>query len=209
MPIKKIVNYPVLNTNNSSLQLSLRVNDKSGNYLIHKVVSGINLLKKQNSSSTKTRSEVSGGGIKPWRQKGTGRARAGSIRSPLWRGGGVIFGPKPKNISFKINKKEHNLALQTLLYNLKNKVYIIPKNILNINKTKELLNLLSKFSFSINKNILIIDYSYSKDLFLSLRNIKNIQLLSASSLNILSLIKAHHILITDEGLEIIKRVYCD
>ena len=81
--------------------------------------------RRQWTVSTKTRSEVRGGGRKPWRQKGTGRARAGSNTSPLWKGGGVIFGPKPKQINFKLNQKERKLALQTLLYNKRNVISII------------------------------------------------------------------------------------
>ena len=86
---------------NSKQTLSLSVLESSGNYLVHKDLIRHLLAKKQSTSSTKTRSEVSGGGRKPWRQKGTGRARAGSNRSPLWRGGGSIFGPKPKIIKNK------------------------------------------------------------------------------------------------------------
>merc|ERR1712232_1200094 len=104
--------------------LTLKIIDKSGNYLIHRDIVRHQLNKKQGTLSTKTRGEVRGGGRKPWRQKGTGRARAGSNRSPLWKGGGVIFGPKPKTIVKKLNKKERNLALQTLLYNKRNKTFL-------------------------------------------------------------------------------------
>merc|ERR1712232_965806 len=106
-------------------QLELTVLENSGNYLIHKDIVRQQIQQKQGTVSTKTRSEVRGGGRKPWRQKGTGRARAGSNRSPLWKGGGVIFGPKPKTIVKKLNKKERNLALQTLLYNKRNSILII------------------------------------------------------------------------------------
>merc|ERR1712194_59481 len=92
---------------------------------IHRDIIRHQLNQKQGTLSTKTRGEVRGGGRKPWNQKGTGRARAGSNRSPLWKGGGVIFGPKPKIIVTKLNKKERSLALQTLLYNKKNNVIVI------------------------------------------------------------------------------------
>ena len=82
-------------------------------------------MQKQGTTSTKTRSEVKGGGKKPWRQKGTGRARAGSNRSPLWKGGGIIFGPKPQQNILKLNKKERKLALQTLLYSKRNNILVI------------------------------------------------------------------------------------
>ena len=120
MAVKKFVNYTsIINpdtTLNTNYNLQLNVLDNSGNYLIYKDILRHQISQRQNSASTKTRSEVRGGGRKPWRQKGTGRARAGSNRSPLWKGGGVIFGPKPKKTKFKLNKKERKLALQTLLY---------------------------------------------------------------------------------------------
>merc|ERR1711920_1206310 len=96
-----------------------------GNSLIHRDILRHQLSQKQGTVSTKTRSEVRGGGKKPWQQKGTGRARAGSSRSPLWKGGGVIFGPKPRTTNLKLNKKERNLALQTLFYNKRNNILVI------------------------------------------------------------------------------------
>merc|ERR1711920_187815 len=110
---------------NSKHVLSLLVPENSGNYLVHKDITRQLIKIKNSTSSTKTRSEVRGGGRKPWRQKGTGRARAGSNRSPLWRGGGSIFGPKPKIKKQKLNKKEYRLAIQTLLYNKKNSILVI------------------------------------------------------------------------------------
>ena len=121
MTVQKFVTYNVLDTNgqilNEQQKLELNILENSGNYLIHKDISRQQIQQKQGTVSTKTRSEVRGGGRKPWRQKGTGRARAGSNRSPLWKGGGVIFGPKPRTISLKLNKKERHLSIQTLLYN--------------------------------------------------------------------------------------------
>jgi large subunit ribosomal protein L4 len=119
MTIQKFITYTPLDIDgkqlNSDQELKLNVLERSGNYLLHKDLLRHFNSKKQGTVSTKTRSEVRGGGRKPWRQKGTGRARAGSNRSPLWKGGGVIFGPKPKKVTLKLNKKERKLALQTLL----------------------------------------------------------------------------------------------
>ena len=124
MTVQKFVTYTVLDTDGQVLseeqKLELSVVEVSGNYLLHKDISRHQSNRRQWTVSTKTRSEVRGGGRKPWRQKGTGRARAGSNTSPLWKGGGVIFGPKPKQINFKLNQKERKLALQTLLYNKRN-----------------------------------------------------------------------------------------
>ena len=109
MTIQKFVTYNSLDINGEVLEdkheLTFTVLEKSGNQLIHKDILRHQLAQKQGTVSTKTRSEVRGGGRKPWRQKGTGRARAGSNRSPLWKGGGVIFGPKPKKVILKLNKK--------------------------------------------------------------------------------------------------------
>ena len=123
MTVQRFIEYTPFDSNGQQLpgesrKITLNVLlEDSGNYLIHRDILRHQLSQKQGTVSTKTRSEVRGGGKKPWRQKGTGRARAGSSRSPLWKGGGVIFGPKPKTANLKLNKKERNLALQTLLYN--------------------------------------------------------------------------------------------
>jgi len=109
MTVQKFIKYNSLDINgqvlNDEHKLELNVLEKSGNYLIHKDILRHQISQKQGTVSTKTRSEVRGGGRKPWQQKGTGRARAGSNRSPLWKGGGVIFGPKPKKSCSKIKQK--------------------------------------------------------------------------------------------------------
>jgi large subunit ribosomal protein L4 len=156
MTVQKFVTYSVLNTDgqvsNQDQKLELNVLENSGNYLIHKDITRHKVLAKQGSGSSKTRAEVRGGGRKPWRQKGTGRARAGSNRSPLWKGGGVIFGPKPKVATFKLNQKERKLALQTLLYNNRNNISFVEnlENDLIKIKTKDLIQILKKLNFSLN-----------------------------------------------------------
>ena len=129
MTVQKSVSYNVFDSGGQALTdkqtLVLSVLEKSGNYLIHKDVLRHQTNLRQGTVSTKTRSEVKGGGRKPWRQKGTGRARAGSNRSPLWKGGGVIFGPKPRTFTYKVNKKERQIALQTLLYSKRKQVSLI------------------------------------------------------------------------------------
>merc|ERR1712048_1326204 len=136
----------------------LKVLETSGNYLIYKDISRQQKQQKQGTVSTKTRGEVRGGGRKPWQQKGTGRARAGSNRSPLWKGGGVIFGPKPKTISLKLNKKERRLALQTLLYNKKKNVIVIEdlENTLQELKTKNFLQICKNCNIDLNQKVLLI-----------------------------------------------------
>lgn len=213
MAVQKIVTYSILKASDSisdkECTVNLNILDNSGNYLIHKDILRHNLLNRQGTVSTKTRSEVRGGGRKPWRQKGTGRARAGSNRSPLWKGGGVIFGPKPKTRNYKLNQKERNLALQTLMYNHRENISIIDDEILEISKTKEFIALLKKYNFSIDKKLLVVVSKKPKNLFLALRNLKNVELILASNLNTLSLLKASDILITVPALNNIKEIYCD
>ena len=190
--------------------LSLSVLENSGNYLIHKDLLRQFLAKKQSTSSTKTRSEVSGGGRKPWRQKGTGRARAGSNRSPLWRGGGSIFGPKPKTINKKLNKKERQLALQTLLagkYSIMTTVINDFENVLKIPSTKNILKIFKNCNIKLDKKTLVIVDNKSALMTISMRNIKNLELSSASNLNTLSLLAAEQIILTPSALTKIQEVY--
>ena len=215
MTVQKFIKYtPVDITGkqlNSSQELMLTVLDKSGNYLIHKDFLRHSNSRRQRTVSTKTRSEVRGGGRKPWQQKGTGRARAGSNRSPLWNGGGVIFGPKPKSISFKLNKKERQLALQTLLYNKKNNILIIEnlESELQDTKTKNFLKICEKCTINLEQKVLIIVSKKTIPLKLATQNIQNVELILASNLNTLSLLKAKQIILTPLALNKIKEIYCD
>jgi large subunit ribosomal protein L4 len=214
MTVQKFVTYNVLDANGQQLndeqKLELKVLETSGNYLIHKDVTRQQIQQKQGTVSAKTRSEVRGGGRKPWRQKGTGRARAGSNRSPLWKGGGVIFGPKPKTISLKLNKKERQLSLQTLLYNKRNIISVIDnlENMFETPKTKVFLDLCSKCDVDLSQKILIVVSKKTDGLKLSTRNVKNVELISASNLNTLSLLKAKQILLTPLAVNEIKETYC-
>jgi len=214
MTVQKFVTYNSLDINgqvqNDEHKLELNVLDESGNYLIHKDILRHQISQKQGTVSTKTRSEVRGGGRKPWRQKGTGRARAGSNRSPLWKGGGVIFGPKPKNTSLKLNKKERKLALQTLLYNKRNIISVIDnlENVIDTPKTKLFGTICEKCGISLEQKILVIVSEKTSALKLSTRNIKNVELISASNLNTYSLLKAKQILLTPLAVKDIKEIYC-
>ena len=215
MTVKKFITYTPLDINGKQLdsehQLQLKVLENSGNYLLHKDLLRHFTSKNQGTVSTKTRSEVRGGGRKPWRQKGTGRARAGSNRSPLWKGGGVTFGPKPKKVYLKLNKKERRLALQTLLYNKKNNILIIESLETQITepKTKAFLKVCQECSINLDQKILIIVSKKTIPLKLSTQNIKNVELISASNLNTLSLLKAKQIILTPLAINDIKEIYCD
>jgi large subunit ribosomal protein L4 len=214
MTVQKFIKYNSLDINgqvlNDDHKLELNVLEKSGNYLIHKDVLRQQISKKQGTVSTKTRSEVRGGGRKPWRQKGTGRARAGSNRSPLWRGGGVIFGPKPKQTVLKLNKKERKLALQTLLYNKRNNISVIEnlENAIESAKTKTFFNICKNCGVDLNQKVLVVVSKKTPALKLSIRNMKNVELISASNLNTLSILKAKQILLTPLAVNEIKETYC-
>lgn len=215
MTVQKSIQYNSFDINgeklNSEYTLTLNILENSGNYLIHKDILRHNSSQRQGTSSTKTRSEVRGGGRKPWKQKGTGRARAGSNRSPLWKGGGIIFGPKPKQISYKLNKKERRLAIQTLLYNKKNNLLLIDnlENQFDNPKTKTFLQICNKCKIDLDQKVLIIVSEKTKFLKFATRNIKNVELISALQLNTLSLIKAQQILLTTSAMNSIKETFCE
>ena len=215
MTVQKIIEYNSLDPNgqisSDKYNFTLNILEDSGNYLIHRDILRHQLSQKQGTVSTKTRSEVRGGGKKPWQQKGTGRARAGSNRSPLWRGGGVIFGPKPKTDSLKLNKKERNLALQTLFYNKRNNISVIGEleSLINEPKTKVFCDICKNYNLDLNQKILLVVSKKTTPLKLSTQNLKNVELISASNLNTLSLLKAKQILLTPSAVNDIKEIYCD
>jgi len=215
MTVQKFVKYTPLDITgkilNSTSELTLNVLNNSGNYLIHKDILRHYSSQRQGTVSTKTRSEVRGGGRKPWKQKGTGRARAGSNSSPLWKGGGVIFGPKPRKVLLKTNKKERKLALQTLLYNKKNNILLIEdlENEINQVKTKNFLEVFKNCNINVNQKLLVIVSKKTNSLKLATRNIKNIELISAANLNTFSLLKANQIILTPAAVNDINVIYCN
>ena len=153
-------------------------------------------------ASTKTRDEVSGGGRKPWRQKGTGNARQGSIRAPQWRGGGVVFGPTPnRNYSKKQNKKERRLAvLSALSYKALDKELIVLENInFETNKTKEMVNLLTSLNIRNNKVLVVVE-ELTENLCLATRNLPNVKLVTFNEVNAYDLVSADNMVITENAL---------
>jgi large subunit ribosomal protein L4 len=215
MTVQKFITYNPLNINgqisDSTNKLTLNILEISGNYLLHKDLLRHYNSQKQGTVSTKTRSEVRGGGRKPWRQKGTGRARAGSNRSPLWKGGGVTFGPKPKTITLKLNKKERKLALQTLLYNKRNNILIIEdlENQLDTPKTKNFLKICENCGINLDQKLLVIVSKKTIPLKLATQNLKNVELICASNLNTFSILKAKQIILTSLAINYIEEIYCD
>jgi len=159
---------------------------------------------RQGTSSTKNRSLVSGGGKKPFKQKGTGNARAGTIRSPLMRGGGVIFGPSPKYYFKKVNAKTKKLAFKCILSDkTKNKSLKITDSIdLKTNKTKELVQFLHDNDLS-DRKLTIVTSEVDNNLFLASRNVKYVNVVKASSCSVVDLFDSDIVLIDSSGLEVI------
>ena len=191
--------------------LKLKVSDLKANYLIHKSLLYQNHNNFQKTASTKTRSEVRGGGRKPWKQKGTGRARAGSNNSPLWKGGGVIFGPKPIKANKKLNKKEWKLSIRTLLYNRKQSLLVLDSfdDLISSIKTKQMLEVFNNLNISSDKNILLVSNSLEDDIHLSVRNLENVVSVRSNNLDVKNLLRSDYIVVDEQGLKIIEETYCD
>lgn len=208
MSVIKELKYTISNEfeENDSEVIKLKVCDNKAQqmYLIHKSLTqqiNNNRIKKAN---TKTRSEVRGGGRKPWKQKGTGRARAGSNRSPLWKGGGVIFGPKTQHGTRKINKKERRLAINTMILNKFSQTIVTEKLLDNVSepKTKVAISKMNKIGVELGKHkrVLLVVEKKTKIINLSFRNIKNVEIVEAHSINILSLLKTDIVIVTKDAL---------
>lgn len=160
---------------------------------------------RQGTHDTKNRAEVRGGGRKPWRQKGTGHARQGSIRAVQWRGGGIAFGPTPRDYSKKMNRKERRLALLSALSTKVADMVVVEELTLATPKTKDMVALLKGLNLE-NTNTLVIVKELDENVILASRNLENVVLIEASEVNVLDLISADKILTTEEALKKIEEV---
>tara|TARA_B100000886_G_scaffold70684_1_gene44898 strand:- start:1521 stop:2135 length:615 start_codon:yes stop_codon:yes gene_type:complete len=189
------------NTKNKDISISNDVFSKEFNEsLIHQAVVSFMAASRKGSAKQKNRSEVRGGGKKPYRQKGTGRARAGTIRSPLWRGGGVTFAARPRDYSKKLNKKMYRAAIKSIFSELvrQNRLVAIEKPVLEKPKTKEIASFLNEFSLS--KVLIIID-ELDMNLYLSARNIPNVDVITVREINPVNLLKPQKVAVTSEALK--------
>ena len=161
---------------------------------------------RQGTASTKTRSEVSGGGRKPWKQKGTGNARQGSIRAVQWPGGEIAHGPKPRKYDLKQNRKERRLALASALTSkLKDKELVVVENFnLESNKTKEFNTMLK--NLKVDGKVLVVFAEGNENLFLASSNVRNVACLEASEINVLDLVAAKYLLIDESSVKKIEEV---
>ena len=177
--------------------------------LLHRAVLRQQAHSRQGTASTLTRSEVRGGGRKPYKQKGTGRARQGSVRTPLRPGGGIIFGPKPRKYNLEMNRKERRLALRTALMSRISDAKIIKDfgSKLEIPKTSEVVALLKRVGIDSDGKILIILNKPSEIIKRSIKNLEKVKLISADQLNVFDLLNANSLVIGEDALSTIKEVY--
>lgn len=161
---------------------------------------------RQGTASTKTRSEVSGGGRKPYKQKGTGNARQGSTRSPQWPGGGIVFGPKPRKYDKKQNRKERRLALKSALTSkLQEKELVVVENLnLESNKTKAFNEMLAKLN--VNGKALIVCATENENLYLAARNNNKVAVMTASEVNVLDLVATDYLVIDEASIKALEEV---
>ena len=162
---------------------------------------------RQASHNTKTRAQVSGGGRKPWRQKGTGNARQGSIRSPQWKGGGIVFGPTPNvNYTKKMNRKERKLAIKSMLsYKVLDKnINLLDSLNLKDKKTKTFLEVMK--NLKLDKSTLFVTNNLTEELLLSSRNISGVKIIGPTEVNVLDLVSYEKLIVTEESLKIIEEV---
>ena len=175
-------------------------------HLVHQAVVLQLANKRQGTQSAKTRSEVSGGGRKPWRQKGTGHARQGSTRSPQWTGGGIVFAPKPRDYSFKMNKKEKNLALKSVLTTkvAENKFIVVDGLSFDEIKTKNMVNVLKNLEV---KKALVVTDDDNKNVTLSSRNIPGVKTAFTNTINVYDILKYDKMVVANDLISKIEEVY--
>lgn len=175
-------------------------------HLVHMAVVLQLANKRQGTQKAKTRSEVRGGGRKPWRQKGTGHARQGSIRAPQWKGGGVVFAPVPRDYSFKMNKKEKVAALKSALSSKvsENKLIVVDGLEMDAPKTKTMKALLD--SLDMKKALVVVD-AEGKNVTLSVRNIPTARGVMANSINVYDILKYDNVIMTKSAIAAIEEVY--
>ena len=175
-------------------------------HLVHMAVVNQLANKRQGTQSAKTRSEVSGGGKKPWRQKGTGHARQGSIRAPQWKGGGVVFAPKPRDYSFKLNKKEKRLALKSALTSrvAEQKFIVLDELHLDEIKTKKFQAVLN--NLKVNKALVVLKEK-NENVILSARNIPDVKTALTDTINVYDILKYNTMIVTKDAVAAIEEVY--
>ena len=175
--------------------------------IVHAVLVNYLANQRQGTQSTKTRAEVSGGGRKPWRQKGTGRARQGSIRAPQWIKGGIALGPKPRSYKYTVNKKERRLAIKSILSSkvLENELTVVEKLELNEIKTKTMVKALA--DLKVEGKTLIVLPENNKNVLMSSRNIEGVKTITANNINVFDLLKYTNLILPVDTVKKLEEVY--
>ena len=175
-------------------------------HLVHMAVVSQLANKRQGTQSAETRSEVSGGGRKPWRQKGTGHARQGSTRAPQWTGGGIVFAPKPRDYSFKMNKKEKNLALKSVLTSkvAEDKLIVLDSISFDEIKTKKMVAVLN--NLKADKALVVLNDN-DKNVILSAKNIPDVKTALTNTINVYDILKYDKLIVTKDAVATIEEVY--
>ncbi len=194
----------------ASLELKV-AKETSAADLVHRAVVRQLAHARQGTASTLTRAEVAGGGRKPYKQKGTGRARQGSIRTPLRPGGGVVFGPKPRTYNLAMNRKERRLALRTALMSRLDDLIVVKGfgATLDAPKTREITAALSRLGVAAGERVLLVLDGASEAVRLSVRNLEKVKLIAADQLNVFDLLNARKLVVGEEALAKIQEVYGD
>ena len=201
----------LLNVNGEKVK-DIKLNDnvfgiEPNDVVLHDAIVLARASERQGTHSTKTRAEVSGGGRKPWRQKGTGNARQGSIRAVQWRKGGIAFGPKPRDYSKKQNRKERRLALRSALsYKVADNEIVLLETIkFETNKTKEMVNLLNKLELTNSKVLLVVE-ELDENVCLSSRNLGNVKVVLPEEVNTYDVVNSDKMVITEASLKKLEEV---
>lgn len=175
--------------------------------IVHSVLVNYLANQRQGTQSTKTRAEVRGGGRKPWRQKGTGRARQGSIRAPQWIKGGIALGPKPRSYKYTVNKKERRLAIKSVLSSkvLEKQLTVVDKLELKEIKTKSMVNALA--ALKVEGKTLIVVPEVNKNVLMSARNIEGVKTITANNINVFDLLKYNNLILSVDTVKKLEEVY--
>ena len=194
----------------ADLQLSV-AKESSATDLLHRAVVRQLANARQGTASTLTRAEVAGGGRKPYKQKGTGRARQGSIRTPLRPGGGIVFGPKPRSYELAMNRKERRLALRTALMSRTDDILVVKGFGTGIDtpKTREITAALQRLGIETGTKVLLVLDGATEAVKLSVRNLEKVKLIAADQLNVFDLLNAGKLVVSEEALAKIQEVYGD
>lgn len=207
--MSKLAIYNIDGENVGELELSKEVFDvEIKEYAVHQVVVAQLANKRQGTQSAKTRAEVSGGGKKPWRQKGTGRARQGSIRSPQWIHGGVVFAPKPRDYRMNISKTLRKVAIKSVLTSKVREDNMLVLNDISFDapKTKNMVKVLN--NLNVDSKLLLVTENVNKNVYRSSTNLQDVKVIPVNNINVYDLLRYEKLIITQDAVKRLEEVYC-